>query len=72
MIIQLAYLLIFSPFFVQFSTGYFLTDLAFVIWNFPALGGLEYVSQKDFRAHFLCENVLYFHLLLFSLLITKL
>ncbi|KAL9316433.1 hypothetical protein ACSQ67_017434 [Phaseolus vulgaris] len=25
------------------SIGYFLTDLAMVLWNFPALGGLEYV-----------------------------
>ncbi|GLU02606.1 hypothetical protein SLE2022_198510 [Rubroshorea leprosula] len=26
-----------------FSIGYFLTDLAMIIWYFPALGGLEYV-----------------------------
>lgn len=25
------------------SLGYFLSDLAMVIWNFPALGGMEYV-----------------------------
>ncbi|KAA8543611.1 hypothetical protein F0562_021643 [Nyssa sinensis] len=25
------------------SIGYFLSDLAMIIWNFPALGGLEYV-----------------------------
>ncbi|XP_027939157.1 transmembrane protein 56-like isoform X1 [Vigna unguiculata] len=25
------------------SIGYFLTDLAMILWNFPALGGLEYV-----------------------------
>lgn len=25
------------------SIGYFLTDLAMILWNFPALGGIEYV-----------------------------
>ncbi|XP_061347790.1 uncharacterized protein LOC133293261 isoform X2 [Gastrolobium bilobum] len=25
------------------SVGYFLTDLAMILWHFPALGGLEYV-----------------------------
>jgi len=29
----------------QISIGYFLTDLAMILWNFPALGGLEYVSR---------------------------
>uniref|UniRef100_A0A0R0L0Y6 TLC domain-containing protein n=1 Tax=Glycine max TaxID=3847 RepID=A0A0R0L0Y6_SOYBN len=27
------------------SIGYFLTDLAMILWNFPALGGLEYVAR---------------------------
>ncbi|KAH1214535.1 Transmembrane protein 56 [Glycine max] len=34
----------FSTFHALFvSIGYFLTDLAMILWNFPALGGLEYV-----------------------------
>lgn len=31
---------------MQFSIGYFLSDLAMVLWYFPALGGLEYVSME--------------------------
>ncbi|RVX22730.1 hypothetical protein CK203_008480 [Vitis vinifera] len=27
----------------EISIGYFLSDLAMILWNFPALGGLEYV-----------------------------
>ncbi|XP_019188193.1 PREDICTED: transmembrane protein 56-B isoform X2 [Ipomoea nil] len=33
----------FSDTILGISTGYFLTDLAMIIYNFPALGGLEYV-----------------------------
>lgn len=32
------------PLFLQISIGYFLADLAMILWHFPALGGLEYVS----------------------------
>lgn len=39
-------LLIFFPLCIQFSLGYFLSDLAMILWLFPALGGLEYVSSK--------------------------
>jgi len=42
--------------------------MAFVIWNFPALGGLEYVSQKDIRAYLLCKNVSYLHFLFLHLI----
>lgn len=34
-------------FFGQISIGYFITDLVMILWHFPALGGLEYVSWKD-------------------------
>lgn len=30
---------------VQISIGYFLSDLVMILWHFPALGGLEYVSR---------------------------
>lgn len=29
---------------MQISLGYFLTDLAMILWFYPSLGGLEYVS----------------------------
>lgn len=29
---------------VQVSIGYFLSDLAMILYNYPALGGTEYVS----------------------------
>ena len=32
---------------IQISFGYFLSDLAMILWNFPALGGMEYVSIQD-------------------------
>lgn len=40
------FLLIFPLLFIQISIGYFITDLAMILWRFPALGGLEYVSWK--------------------------
>lgn len=33
--------------FVQISIGYFLSDLAMILFHFPALGGMEYVSIKS-------------------------
>lgn len=32
--------------FLQISIGYFLADLAMILWHFPALGGVEYVSNE--------------------------
>lgn len=29
---------------IQISLGYFVSDLAMILWNYPALGGMEYVS----------------------------
>lgn len=29
---------------MQISLGYFMSDLAMILWNYPALGGMEYVS----------------------------
>lgn len=31
---------------MQVSIGYFLSDLGMILWHFPALGGLEYVSAE--------------------------
>ncbi|GMP90036.1 hypothetical protein CsSME_00041352 [Camellia sinensis var. sinensis] len=28
---------------IQISIGYFLSDLAMILWNYPALGGMVYV-----------------------------
>jgi hypothetical protein len=40
------YCLIFTEFkFVQVSVGYFITDLAMILWAYPSLGGMEYVSE---------------------------
>lgn len=30
---------------IQVSIGYFLSDLAMIFYNYPALGGVEYVSS---------------------------
>ena len=38
---------------VQVSMGYFLTDLAMILWYFPSLGGKEYVSLNYYLAHIL-------------------
>jgi hypothetical protein len=29
---------------LQVSVGYFVTDLAMILWLYPSLGGMEYVS----------------------------
>ena len=38
---------------VQVSMGYFLTDLAMILWYFPSLGGKEYVSLNYYLARIL-------------------
>ncbi|XP_045824116.1 TLC domain-containing protein 4-B isoform X1 [Trifolium pratense] len=48
----------FSNSVLSFSTGYFLTDLAFVIWNFPALGGLEYVLHHGLSLFSIIQSLL--------------
>lgn len=48
----------FSDSVLSFSTGYFLTDLAFVIWNFPALGGLEYVLHHGLSLFSIIQSLL--------------
>ena len=37
--------------FLQISIGYFLADVAMILWHFPALGGLEYVSNECWFLH---------------------
>ncbi|XP_064946716.1 uncharacterized protein LOC135597549 isoform X2 [Musa acuminata AAA Group] len=44
-------------FFVQISLGYFLSDLAMILWLFPSLGGKEYVFGP-----FWTEEFKYVHL----------
>ena len=34
-----------SHLYTQVSVGYFLADLGMIIWFYPDLGGLEYVSM---------------------------
>lgn len=42
--------------FVQISVGYFLADMSMILRNFPALGGLEYVSKNS---HTWCWEILF-------------
>ncbi|XP_004500412.1 uncharacterized protein [Cicer arietinum] len=48
----------FSNSVLAFSTGYFLTDMAMVIWNFPALGGLEYVLHHGLSMFSIVQSLL--------------
>ncbi|XP_019419997.1 PREDICTED: transmembrane protein 56-B [Lupinus angustifolius] len=40
------------------STGYFLADVAMILWNFPALGGLEYVLHHGLSMLSLIQSLL--------------
>ncbi|KAF1891261.1 hypothetical protein Lal_00001404 [Lupinus albus] len=40
------------------STGYFLADLAVILWNFPALGGLEFVLHHGLSILSLIQSLL--------------
>jgi hypothetical protein len=35
---------------LQISVGYFISDLAMILWFYPMLGGTEYVWKKHNRA----------------------
>ncbi|CAL5202730.1 unnamed protein product [Lathyrus oleraceus] len=48
----------FSNSVLSFSTGYFLADLAMVIWQFPALGGLEYVLHHGLSMFSIIQSLL--------------
>ncbi|KAJ0008144.1 hypothetical protein Pint_30683 [Pistacia integerrima] len=56
----------------QISIGYFLSDLAMILWHFPALGGLEYVLHHGlsmfsiFLALVSGQGQIYILLVLFS------
>ncbi|XP_022149741.1 transmembrane protein 56-B isoform X2 [Momordica charantia] len=41
-----------------FSIGYFLSDLAMVLWYFPALGGLEYVLHHALSLFSIVQSLL--------------
>ncbi|KAF3668244.1 putative xyloglucan galactosyltransferase KATAMARI1 -like protein [Capsicum annuum] len=47
-----------STFVLGVSMGYFLTDLAMILWFYPSLGGLEYVSASCFPSIFLVKLLL--------------
>ncbi|KAL2333112.1 hypothetical protein Fmac_014325 [Flemingia macrophylla] len=40
------------------SIGYFLTDLAMILWHFPALGGLEYVLHHGLSMFSIIQSLL--------------
>ena len=46
----------------QVSVGYFISDLGMIIWFYPSLGGMEYVSTDSFVQRLLKPNTLCFPL----------
>ncbi|XP_061344899.1 uncharacterized protein LOC133290802 [Gastrolobium bilobum] len=48
----------FSNSVLGFSTGYFLTDLAMILWHFPALGGVEYVLHHGLSMFSIIQSLL--------------
>ncbi|CAI9774653.1 unnamed protein product [Fraxinus pennsylvanica] len=51
------------------SIGYFLTDLAMIIYNFPALGGMEYVLHHGLSMYSIIQSLLSGQALIYILMV---
>ena len=54
----------------QVSVGYFISDLGMIIWFYPSLGGMEYVSTNSFVQRLIKPNTSCFHLSSISIFVS--